>query len=108
MPTFWPGTFCVPRCRTMMPPARMPVPSWTLTPRRLARLSRPFRVLPTPFLCAISALLAGDDLFDGDPRNRLAVAGLLAIPRFWLVFENDDLLGAILPDDAGNDLDAVH
>lgn len=44
----------VPSCRMMMPPAFTGWPPYTLTPRRLDCESRPFLVLPAPFLCAAS------------------------------------------------------
>src|SRR5579859_705913 len=56
MPTPSPGLKRVPRWRTMISPPVTRSPANTLTPRRLAFESRPFREDPRPFLCAILAL----------------------------------------------------
>src|SRR5678815_3544492 len=42
----------------MIEPAVTTCPPYALTPRYCALLSRPLRVLPCPFLCAISHLFA--------------------------------------------------
>src|SRR5690606_21208117 len=49
-PTLAPGWIFVPLCLTMILPASTYCPSPLLTPSLLASLSRPFLVLPTPFL----------------------------------------------------------
>src|SRR3954451_25282852 len=48
-----PGRKRVPRWRTMISPPVTAWPAKTLTPRRLALESRPLRLEPSPFLCAI-------------------------------------------------------
>src|SRR5436190_671937 len=55
MPTFFPGWCLVPRWRTMMLPAMATWPPKSFTPRRLLWDSRPFWVLPSPFLCAMAS-----------------------------------------------------
>src|SRR5579864_9057910 len=55
-PTFSPGLYRVPRCRTRMDPPVTNSPPKAFTPRRCALESRPFFELPRPFLCAISRL----------------------------------------------------
>src|SRR5215217_8079204 len=52
----------------MMPPALIAWPPYTLTPSRFDSESRPLRVVPPPFLCAIS-----DSLVSGWSAQRLAV-----------------------------------
>src|SRR5262249_32789143 len=54
-PTLRPGRNLVPRCRTMTPPARTSCPPYTFTPRRFGFESRPLRLEPCPFLCAMTA-----------------------------------------------------
>jgi hypothetical protein len=53
MPTPLPGWNTVPRWRTMISPPVTAWPANTLTPSRLALESRPLRLEPRPFLCAI-------------------------------------------------------
>ena len=55
MPTPSPGLKRVPRWRTMISPPVTTSPAKTFTPRRLALESRPLRLEPRPFLCAISS-----------------------------------------------------
>src|SRR3954447_22120578 len=89
MPTPSPARKRLPRWRTMISPPVTAWPANTLTPRRLALESRPFRDEPRPFLCAIVGLLgvAGCgglrpartrrqlDLGHLDASERLAMAG---------------------------------
>src|ERR1035438_4243177 len=56
MPTFSPARTLVPRWRTRMLPASTCSPPKRLTPRRLLWESRPLRVLPPAFLCAMGLL----------------------------------------------------
>src|SRR6185436_20905059 len=56
LPTLWPGLNLVPRCRTKIEPPSTLSPPNRFTPSRCAFESRPFRELPTPFLCAINPL----------------------------------------------------
>src|SRR5579884_840391 len=115
MPTLLPAKKRVPRCRTRIEPAVTRLPSYRLTPSRLAWLSRPLRELPTPFLCAILLLQTpcalaphchgreklGDDLLDDQAGELLPVAGLLAIARLRLHLEDDQLRPLDLPLDVG-------
>src|SRR5687768_13766962 len=57
MPTPAPGLKRVPRWRTMISPPVTFWPANTFTPRRFASESRPLRLDPNPFLCAISVFL---------------------------------------------------
>src|SRR3954467_6193975 len=60
MPAPSPGRNFVPRWRTMISPPVTTWPAHTLTPRRLGLESRPLRLEPRPFLCAIGrSLLLG-------------------------------------------------
>src|SRR5690606_19543536 len=68
MPTFGPAWYSVPRWRTRMLPASTASPPNFFTPRRLLWDSRPLRVLPPAFLCAIS-----DDLRNLDFGEELPV-----------------------------------
>src|SRR6185436_20194684 len=52
-PTFLPGRHFVPCWRMMIVPPRTCSPPKRLTPRRWALLSRPLRLLPCTFLCAM-------------------------------------------------------
>src|SRR5207248_2815561 len=54
LPTPSPGWIRVPRWRTITVPAVTAWPPNAFTPRRLASESRPFLVVPPPFLCAIA------------------------------------------------------
>src|SRR5215475_10586828 len=57
MPTPSPGLKRVPRWRTMISPPVTTWPAKTFTPRRFAFESRPLRLEPRPFLCAIARSL---------------------------------------------------
>src|SRR3954447_25149525 len=57
MPAPSPARKRVPRWRTMISPPVTVWPAKTLTPRRCALESRPLRLDPSPFLCAIFAVL---------------------------------------------------
>src|SRR4051812_42937088 len=57
MPTPGPGLKRVPRWRTMISPPVTRWPANTFTPRRFASESRPLRLDPSPFLCAIRLFL---------------------------------------------------
>src|SRR6056300_9763 len=80
MPTFSPAWKRVPRWRTMMLPACTASPPKRFTPRRLLSESRPLRVLPPAFLCAISYVpLLRFDCRDLDFGEPLTVACLLHV-----------------------------
>ena len=57
----------------MMLPALTTSPPNFLTPKRLLLLSRPFRELPCPFLCAMMNLWLSVDLFDLNQGQLLAM-----------------------------------
>src|SRR5262245_31051376 len=94
-PTFRPGKNRVPRCRTRIEPAGTHWPAKRLTPSILGWLSRPFRELPTPFLCAIggSVCPSGARVDPGDPdggeRLAMALAAPVVLPALEL--HDDDL-----------------
>src|SRR3954452_11455424 len=79
-----------------------PVTVWpanTFTPRRLAFESRPLRLEPSPFLCAMSALPA--DLGDADARQLLAMAGAPLVAPLGLELDHAQLRPALVRDDIG-------
>src|SRR6187402_791885 len=92
-PTPMPAFIGVPRWRTRMLPASTDSPPNFFTPRRLLCDSRPLRVLPPAFLCAMADYSLGDGR-DLDQRVLLAmIAGtlvVLAATEF-----DDDLLVAL-------------
>src|SRR3954447_9934666 len=106
MPTPSPGLKRVPRWRTMISPPVTTSPAKTFTPRRLALESRPLRLEPRPFLCAIAAVLlaSGADLVHPDARELLAVALAAPVAALRLVLEDADLRAALVADDRGGDL----
>src|SRR4051794_723165 len=84
MPTPRPGLNLVPRWRTMISPPVTAWPANTFTPRRLAFESRPLRLEPSPFLCAISGslVLVGPRAAAGDlDAGHLDAGQLLAVAR---------------------------
>src|SRR4051794_5470678 len=114
MPTPSPGRKRVPRWRTMISPPLTVWPANTFTPRRLAFESRPLRLEPSPFLCAISGFLvrlgprapAGDlDARHLDAGQLLAVAGAALVAALGLELEHAQLRAALVTDDLGLDLD---
>src|SRR4051794_37692086 len=94
MPTPSPGWKRVPRWRTMISPPVTVSPAKTFTPRRLALESRPLRLEPRPFLCAIA------DLRDLDARQILAVAAATLVAALRLELEDAQLLAARVGDHA--------
>src|SRR5919202_1525829 len=95
MPAPSPGLNFVPRWRTMISPPVTVCPENTFTPRRLAFESRPLRLEPRPFLCAIASLLP--DLGDAEPGELLPVAGAATVAALGLEFEPPQLLAACVP-----------
>src|SRR5687768_10850173 len=67
----------VPRWRTMISPPVTRCPPNTFTPRRCAWESRPLRLDPNPFLCAIGSFLRVSFL-RGAPRGTRDLADLQA------------------------------
>src|SRR5438309_10657791 len=82
----------------MIAPASTRAPAYSLTPSRWPALSRPLRVEPAPFLCAMSLCL---DLRDSESRLVLPVAARLPRTRLVLVLEHPDLRSSSMPDDLG-------
>src|SRR5260221_10040675 len=115
-PTLTPGENRVPRCRTRMLPAVTFSPPNRFTPRRCALLSRPFRELPPPFLCAIPKRSSADsgDLYFGillpvTAADAIALASLFLEHDHRIVLhmpENLRLDGRAL-DEGGADLHAI-
>src|SRR3712207_694792 len=97
MPAPSPGLKRVPRWRTMISPPVTCWPANTFTPRRLAFESRPLRLEPRPFLCAIASLLP--DLGDAEPRELLPVPRAAAVAALGLELEHPQLLAALVADD---------
>src|ERR1700755_2064438 len=86
-----------------------PVTVWpanTFTPSRFALESRPLRLEPRPFLCAMSALSA--DLGDADARELLAVARAPLVAALGLELEHAQLRPALVRDDLGRDAGLPH
>src|SRR5438876_8937030 len=98
VPTFRPGLNFVPRWRTRMLPAVTNSPPNAFTPSRLLTLSRPLRVLPCPFLCAMAGTpeLPGDDFFDLQHRVMGANAALAVITLATSELEGDDFLALLI------------
>src|SRR5450631_991841 len=127
MPTPSPALKRLPRWRTMISPPLTCWPAKVFTPRRWALESRPLRLEPRPFLCAISVLLhsglggrrglgggglgggtrggARADLGDLDPRQLLTMACAAAVAALRLELEDPQLLAAQVPDDRRLHLD---
>src|SRR3954469_11284039 len=97
MPTPGPGLKRVPRWRTMISPPVTVWPANTFTPRRFALESRPLRLEPRPFLCAMSSSpLAGRR--GPDARPLLAVAGAALVAAVGLELEHAQLRPALVRD----------
>src|SRR4051794_13580423 len=101
MPTPSPGWNRVPRWRTMISPPVTCWPANTFTPRRFALESRPLRLEPRPFLCAMNSALLLADARDPDPRQVLTVAGAAAVAALGLELEHAQLRPALVADDLG-------
>src|SRR3954447_1025130 len=100
MPTPSPGLKRVPRWRTMISPPVTVCPANTFTPRRFALESRPLRLEPRPFLCAISSAPLADRR-DPDARQLLAVARPALVAALGLELEHAELRGALVGHDLG-------
>src|SRR5215217_3148483 len=101
MPAPSPGRNFVPRWRTMISPPVTVWPAKTFTPRRLALESRPLRLEPRPFLCAMGSVLLPADARDPDPRQVLTVAGAATVAALGLELEHAQLRAALVTDDLG-------
>src|SRR5690349_4881593 len=107
MPAPSPGRKRVPRWRTMISPPVTTWPANTFTPRRFALESRPFRLEPRPFLCAMSGPPARGDARDLQARQLLPVAGGALVPALRLELEHAQLRSALVADHGGLDPDAA-
>src|SRR4051812_28608503 len=106
--TFSPAWNLVPRWRTRMFPASTRSPPYFFTPRRWALESRPLRVDPPPFLCAIAASPSAEgDVVHAHLGEPLPVALLAAVVLAALVLEDDDLLAAAVADHLGGNRSAT-
>src|SRR3712207_2659387 len=101
MPTPSPGLKRVPRWRTMISPPVTVWPENTFTPRRLALESRPLRLEPRPFLCAMGSVLLPLDAGDADPGQLLTVTRPALVPALGLELEDAELRAALVGDDLG-------
>src|SRR5262245_41858203 len=113
MPTFVPGCIWVPRWRTRMLPARTDSPPKRFTPRRLLWESRPLRVEPPAFLCAMCALpekrgqSAGAEIRDLHFREGLAMVLPAQVVLAAAEFDDRHLLALAVANDRGDDLAAL-
>src|SRR5688500_11170061 len=104
MPTCSPGWNFEPTCRTMIAPPVTVSPSNTFTPRYCGLESRPLRVEPCPFLCAMAS--SDRDVRDLEQRVRVAVAVPAAVPPGAHELEALQLLAERVLDDLRGDLRA--
>src|SRR5579871_4696873 len=92
----------------MMLPASTSSPPNFLTPRRFACESRPFRVLPPAFLCAMSVdllkLTLRDDLRDLHVGVRLAVRAFALVVLAAAELDDAHLVALAMALDGGDDL----
>src|ERR1700761_4981465 len=98
-PTFFPGLYRVPRCRTMIDPPVTNSPENTLMPSRCEFESRPFLELPKPFLCAIPNPSSDlrplcQDLLHFHPGVVLPVADGASVLFLPLEFEDQNFVAA--------------
>src|SRR3954451_4539170 len=106
MPAPSPGRKRVPRWRTMISPPVTVWPAKTFTPRRFAFESRPLRLEPRPFLCAL-ALGPPPDRGDAQPRQILAVSRAALVAALGLELDHAQLRPALVPHDLRGDGAAV-
>src|SRR6185295_15271667 len=97
MPAPSPGLNLVPRWRTMISPPVTVSPANTFTPRRFALESRPLRLEPRPFLCAMSSGPL-PDAGHLEARQLLAVPGRALVAPLGLELEHADLWAALVAD----------
>src|SRR3954467_12106625 len=114
MPTLRPGCIFVPRWRTRMLPARTLSPPKRFTPRRLLWESRPLRVLPPAFLCAMCCYLnrmraesAGGEIRDLHFRECLTVVLLAQVVLAPAELHDGNLLALAVANHCGADLAAL-
>src|SRR5450631_1063762 len=112
MPTLGPAWNLVPRWRTMIEPAGMTCPPNTLTPSIFGCESRPLRVEPPPFFCAIRVLperaapSGRVDRADADLGEILAMPLALLVVLALVHLEDPDLRMTAVRDDTGDDAGA--
>src|SRR3954447_2732755 len=104
MPAPTPGLNLVPRWRTMISPPVTTWPAKTFTPRCCGFESRPLRLEPRPFLCAMrspSLFLLGraGNRGDTDPRQLLTVTRAPLVAALRLELEDAELRPAQVLDD---------
>src|SRR3954451_17256612 len=102
MPVPGPGLKRVPRWRTMISPPLTTWPAKSFTPRYWGFESRPLRLEPRPFLCAISSVsssVSGAELVHADARELLAVALAPLVAALRLVLEDADLRATLVAHD---------
>src|SRR4051794_28952304 len=103
MPAPTPGLNLVPRWRTMISPPVTTWPAKTFTPRCCGFESRPLRLEPRPFLCAMRslALLLARARNGGhaNPRQLLAMARAPLVAALRLELEDAELRPAQMLDD---------
>src|ERR1043166_8715152 len=92
----------------MMLPAMTCSPPNFFSPSRLLCESRPLRVEPPAFLCAIAVLLGAGDVGDLHFREVLPMALLLVIVLAAAVLDDADLVAAAVRDDLGGDRATLH
>src|SRR4051794_37454522 len=97
MPAPSPGLNFVPRWRTMISPPVTVWPAKTFTPRNLGLESRPLRLEPSPFLCAMCS--SAPDRGDADARQLLPVPRAALVPALGLELEHAQLRTALVRDD---------
>src|ERR1044071_242829 len=103
MPTLSPAWNLVPTWRTRIDPAVTASPANRLTPRIFGSESRPLRVEPCPFLCAMALSLDRRDLHRGVVLSMPVLADIvLAAAKL----EDHQLVAAALLDDLAGDLGA--
>src|SRR5690606_20591087 len=87
-----------------MLPAFTSCPAKRLTPRIFGFESRPLRVEPCPFLCAMTRYLSGLDLGDLDDGHVLTVTVAAHVVLATTELEDHELVAARLLDDLAGDL----
>src|SRR6185436_13237827 len=111
MPTFVPGCTCVPRWRTRMLPASTCSPPNRFTPSRLEWDSRPLRVLPPAFLCAMRvascAASARADIRDLHFGEGLTMGAAAHVVLATAEFHDGDLVTLAVANHGGDDLAAL-
>src|SRR5690606_16541490 len=105
-PTFEPAWNLVPRWRTMMEPADTNSPPNAFTPSILGLESRPFRVEPPPFFCAISNYSSGRDRSDLQLGEILTMTLALLVVLATAHLEDADLVATTVRQHGGQDLRA--